>query len=104
LGCAAAVLSVITDGELVYGLEKSQIREQATRQLIELTGLVPVMELPLWAGQFYGAIRASLDAKREMMGNNDFWITAHAKAAGLVLVQQGMRLSTHKGSEDSKLE
>jgi tRNA(fMet)-specific endonuclease VapC len=81
-------------------LEESQIREQATRQLIELTGL----ELPLWAGQFYGAIRASLDAKREMMGNNDLWIAAHAKVAGLVLVQQGTRLSTHKGSEDSKLE
>ena len=53
-----AVLSVITFGELFYGVERSQFREQATRQLAELAGLVPVMELPFRAGQFYGAIRA----------------------------------------------
>ena len=81
-----AVLSVITYGELIYGVEKSQFREQATRQLTELAGLVPVMELPLQAGQFYGAIRAALEAKGEMIGNNDLWIAAHAKAAGLTLV------------------
>src|SRR5712692_2438017 len=68
-----AVLSVITYGELIYGVEKSQSREQATRQLAELAGLVPVMELPLQAGQFYGAIRAALEARGEMIGSNDLW-------------------------------
>ncbi len=81
-----AVLSVITYGELIYGVEKSQFRERATRQLAELAGLVPVMELPLEAGQFYGAIRAALEARGEMIGNNDLWIAAHARAAGLTLV------------------
>ncbi len=81
-----AVLSVITYGELIYGVEKSQFHEQAAKQLTELAGLVPVMELPLRAGQFYGAIRAALEAKGEMIGNNDLWIAAHAKAAGLTLV------------------
>ena len=86
-----AVLSVITYGELIYGVEKSPFREQATRQLAELAGLVPVMELPLQAGQFYGAIRAALEAKGEMIGNNDLWIAAHAKAAGLTLVTNNDR-------------
>jgi tRNA(fMet)-specific endonuclease VapC len=86
-----AVLSVITYGELIYGLEKSRFREQATRQLTELAGLVPVMELPLQAGKFYGAIRAALEAKGEMIGNNDLWIAAHAKAAGLTLVTTNER-------------
>ncbi len=81
-----AVLSVITYGALIYGVEKSQFHEQAAKQLTELAGLVPVMELPLRAGQFYGAIRAALEAKGEMIGNNDLWIAAHAKAAGLTLV------------------
>jgi tRNA(fMet)-specific endonuclease VapC len=81
-----AVLSVITYGELVYGAEKSRFRGQALGQLAELAGLVPVMELPLQAGQFYGVIRASLEAKGETIGNNDLWIAAHAKAAGLTLV------------------
>ena len=86
-----AVLSVITYGELIYGVEKSQIREQAMRQLAELAGLVPVMELPLQAGQFYGAIRAALEAGGETIGNNDLWIAAHAKAAGLTLVTNNER-------------
>ena len=81
-----AVLSVITYGELIYGVEKSQFREQATKQLAELAGLVPIMELPPQAGEFYGAIRASLEARGEIIGNNDLWIAAHAKAAGLTLI------------------
>jgi tRNA(fMet)-specific endonuclease VapC len=86
-----AVLSVITYGELVYGMEKSQLREQAARQLSELVGLLPVMEIPLQAGRFYGAIRATLEARGEMIGNNDLWIAAHAKAAELTLVTSNER-------------
>src|SRR6266705_3240258 len=76
-----AGISVITYGELRYGAEKSQFREQAAAQLSELTGLLPVMELPAEAGEAYGAIRATLEAKGEMIGNNDLWIAAHARAA-----------------------
>jgi tRNA(fMet)-specific endonuclease VapC len=86
-----AVLSVITYGELVYGVEKSQFREQARNRLAELAGLMPVMELPLQAGQCYGAIRAALEAKGETIGNNDLWIAAHAMAAGLTLVTNNER-------------
>ncbi len=86
-----AVLSVITYGELIYGAAKSQFREQAMARLAELEGLMPVMELPLEAGKFYGAIRAALEAKGESIGNNDLWIAAHAKAAGLTLVTNNER-------------
>jgi tRNA(fMet)-specific endonuclease VapC len=86
-----AVLSVITYGELLYGVEKSQFRGQAMKQLAELAGLMPVMELPSEAGQFYGAIRAALEVKGETIGNNDLWIAAHAKAAGLTLVTNNER-------------
>ena len=86
-----AVLSVTTYGELMYGAQKSQFREQATKQLTELAALVPVMNLPLEAGQFYGAIRAALEAKGEVIGNNDLWIAAHAKAVGLTLVTNNGR-------------
>ena len=49
-----AVLSVITYGELVYGAQKSQFREKARRQLAELAGLLPVMELPTRAANSMG--------------------------------------------------
>jgi tRNA(fMet)-specific endonuclease VapC len=86
-----AVLSVITYGELVYGAEKSQFREQARKQLAELAGLLPIMALPSRAGEFYGSIRASLETKGEVIGNNDLWIAAHATAARLVLVTSNER-------------
>lgn len=86
-----AVLSAITWGELAYGADKSQFREQAISQLAELAGLVPVMDLPVLAGRFYGAIRAQLEGKGEVIGNNDLWIAAHARAAGLTLVTNNER-------------
>ena len=49
------------------------------------------MELPSRAGQFYGAIRAALEANGETIGNNDLWIAAHAKAAELILVTNNER-------------
>jgi tRNA(fMet)-specific endonuclease VapC len=85
------VLSVITYSELVYGAEKSQFREQARRQLAELAALLPVMELPMRAGEFYGSIRAALAAEGGMIGNNDLWIAAHARTAGLILVTNNER-------------
>lgn len=77
---------MITYGELAYGVAKSRFREQAGKQLSELAGLLPALELPPQAGELYGAIRAGLEAKGEMIGNNDLWIAAHALAAGLTLV------------------
>jgi len=86
-----AVLSVITYGELVYGVGRSQFREQARGQLTELVSLLPVIGLPMRAGDFYGSIRATLAAQGDMIGNNDLWIAAHAKAAGLILVTNNER-------------
>ena len=86
-----AVLSVITYGELVYGVGRSQFREQARGQLAELVSLLPVIGLPMRAGDFYGSIRATLAAQGDMIGNNDLWIAAHAKAAGLILVTNNER-------------
>jgi tRNA(fMet)-specific endonuclease VapC len=91
LQAGEAVPSVITYGELVYGAEKSQFREQARKQLAELAGLLPIMALPSRAGEFYGSIRASLETKGEVIGNNDLWIAAHATAARLVLVTSDER-------------
>jgi tRNA(fMet)-specific endonuclease VapC len=81
-----AALSVITYGELFYGAEKSSRRELARDQLQELLHWLPALPLPETAAAAYGAMRAELAAKGEMIGNNDLWIAAHAMAAGLTLV------------------
>jgi tRNA(fMet)-specific endonuclease VapC len=86
-----AVLSVITYGELVYGAEKSAQRAAALELLRELAQVLPVQGLPETAAESYGTIRAELERKGEMIGNNDLWIAAHAKAAGLTLVTNNER-------------
>jgi tRNA(fMet)-specific endonuclease VapC len=86
-----AVLSAITFGELVYGAEKSAQRGATLELLRELAQVLPVQGLPETAAESYGTIRAELERKGEMIGNNDLWIAAHAKAAGLVLVTNNER-------------
>ena len=86
-----AGLSVITFGELVYGAEKSAQRAAALELLRELAEALPVMGLPETAAEAYGTIRAELERKGQMIGNNDLWIAAHARAAALTLVTNNER-------------
>lgn len=86
-----AALSVITYGELLYGAAKSQQRLAALERLRELIQLLPALPLPETAADAYGRIRAELESKGEMIGNNDLWIAAHAVAAGLTLVTNNER-------------
>ena len=79
-------ISVIAYGELMYGAMKSSQRESALKRLGELSNALPALPLPEKAAETYGTIRAELEAKGEMIGNNDLWIAAHALAAGLTLV------------------
>ena len=81
-----AVVSVITYGELLYGAAKSAHSTEALERLHELVRLLPAMALPETAAEAYGATRAELESKGEMIGNNDLWIAAHALAARLTLV------------------
>ena len=81
-----AAISVITYGELLYGAEKSVHRTTALERLQELVVLLPALPLPELAAEKYGKVRAELEARGEMIGNNDLWIAAHALAAGLILV------------------
>ncbi len=81
-----AAISVITHGELLYGAEKSVHRGRALERLQELVVLLPALALPESAAEKYGKIRAELESKGEMIGNNDLWIAAHALASGLIVV------------------
>jgi tRNA(fMet)-specific endonuclease VapC len=58
----------------------------ALERLRELVNLLPALPLPATAGEACGMIRAQLESKGEMIGNNDLWIAAHAVAARLTLV------------------
>ena len=84
-------MSVVTLGELRFGAEKSQSRERALTSIQTLTSLISVASLPEAAGEHYGQIRAALQASGQIIGNNDLWLAAHARAAGWILVTNNER-------------
>jgi tRNA(fMet)-specific endonuclease VapC len=86
-----AGISIITWGELLYGAQKSQQRKKVLQLLEEFKTIIPVLTMPETAGETYGAIRAALESKGTLIGNNDLWIAAHAKAAALTLVTNNER-------------
>lgn len=91
LKAGEAGLSVITYGELIYGAAKSANRQQALERLDSLRSFLPVLDMPANTSHEYGQLRAMLEAQGEMIGGNDLWIAAHAKAMGLVLVTNNER-------------
>ncbi|HEX6804013.1 MAG TPA: type II toxin-antitoxin system VapC family toxin [Terriglobales bacterium] len=81
-----AAISIITYGELLYGAEKSAHRWEALERIRSFVQLVPALPIPEDAAQAYGKIRADLESRGEIIGNNDLWIASHAMAARYVLV------------------
>jgi tRNA(fMet)-specific endonuclease VapC len=82
----STAISVITYGELVYGVQKSPDPRKAMMILEELTALIPIVPMAIEVAKTYGAIRSDLAARGELIGNNDLWIAAHAKSLGVILV------------------
>jgi tRNA(fMet)-specific endonuclease VapC len=58
---------------------------------VNFIDLLPALSLPETAAEAYGTIRAELEAKGEMIGNNDLSIAAHARASKLTLVTNNER-------------
>ena len=86
-----AVISVITFGELLFGAEKSAHRTASLERLRELQIFLSVLPLPETSAGNYGKIRAELESKGEIIGNNDLWIASHALSSGLILVTNNER-------------
>ena len=78
--------SVITKAELLYGVEVSPRRAQDAAALAAFLPYVEAMEFNDDAALHYAEIRADLKRRGEMIGANDLFIAAHARALGLTLV------------------
>ena len=82
----AVCISVITKSELLYGVEVSSRRQQDAVALAEYLRHVEVLDFPDEAALHYAQIRAALKARGAMIGANDLFIAAHARAQDLTLV------------------
>ena len=85
------IMSVVTLGELRFGAEKSQSRERALAALSQLESTMQIAPLTEAVGEHYGQIRADLQRADFMIGNNDLWLAAHARAEGWILVTNNER-------------
>lgn len=91
LATGEAVLSLITYGELRAGAERSARRERSLQNLEELIGIFPVMPMSVEVARDYAAIRADLQRQGNLIGANDLWIAAHARAERMTLVTNNER-------------
>ena len=48
--------------------------------------LIPVQTMPIDTGIHYGEIRTFLEKEGKVIGNNDLWIAAHARAINVTLI------------------
>jgi tRNA(fMet)-specific endonuclease VapC len=84
-------ISVITKSELLFGVELSPRRHQDEAALSAFLRYVEVLDFPDAAALHYAKIRADLRARGAMIGANDLFIAAHARALGLILVTNNGR-------------
>lgn len=79
-------MSVVTKAELLYGVEVSPRRDQDDAALAAFLPYVEALDLPDAAAIHYAEIRGDLKKRHAMIGANDLFIAAHARALGMTLV------------------
>jgi tRNA(fMet)-specific endonuclease VapC len=86
LAAGDLAMSIVTYGELIYGAERSTQRQASMSIIARFVEAVPILAMTIDTALHYGAIRAALASRGTPIGNNDLWIAANARAAGLTLV------------------
>jgi tRNA(fMet)-specific endonuclease VapC len=84
-------ISSITLSELFYGAEKSLNRDKNLEAVEEFVSHLDVLPYDAKASQHYGQIKATLEKKGQIIGENDIHIAAHATSQGLILVSNNVR-------------
>lgn len=91
INASRMAISSITLSELLYGAEKSQNIDRNLEAIEEFISHLDVLPYDAKASQHYGQIKAALEKKGEIIGENDIHIAAHAISQGLILVTNNLR-------------
>ena len=84
-------ISSITLSELIYGAEKSLNTDKNLEAVEEFVSHLEVLPYDAKASQHYGQIKAALEKKGQIIGENDIHIAAHAISHGLILASNNVR-------------
>lgn len=79
-------LSVISEGELRYGLAKKPQAKNLRKVVQELLKRIDVLAWNSDVAECYGDLRAQLETRGEVLGPLDMQIAAHASQVGAILV------------------
>jgi tRNA(fMet)-specific endonuclease VapC len=84
-------ISSITLSELIYEAEKSSNVDKNLEAIEEFVSHLDVLPYDAKASQHYGQIKAALEKRGEIIGENDIHIAAHAISQGLILVTNNLQ-------------
>lgn len=84
-------ISVITLGELDFGVWTSTYKDKNRTALNAFLSVVPVVPIEADTAQHYGELRAWLKEQGTPIGPLDTWLAAHALALKLPLVTHNTR-------------
>lgn len=84
-------MSVISLGEIAFGLSRKHLGASKQARIRALLEDVEALPLSSAAASIYGSIKADLLKREEPIGGNDFWIAAHALALEATLVTGNLR-------------
>lgn len=84
-------ISVITLGELEYGIKKSRDPETTRNGVYKFLSGIPVIDFDSKAAQHFGDIFGDLEMKGQRIGDRDTMIAAHARSLGYTVVTNNVR-------------
>ena len=84
-------ISVITYGELEYGIEKSSDPERNRLAIAKILAGIRIVDFDMAAAQHFGELFCRLEKAGQRIGDRDALIAAHARSRGDVLVTNNQR-------------
>ena len=93
LGSLAAddlVMSSVVLGELLVGVRKAGLEEQE-RRIRDVSRQMPLVGINQAEAAEYASIRVDFEQRGQLIGPNDLWIAAQARANNLTLVTANER-------------
>ena len=97
LSPASLCISIVTKGELFFGLAKRPTATRLHRAVHEFLRLIVALPLDDAVMEHYGSLRASLEREGKILAPLDLLIAAHARSIGIVLVTNDGAFSQVEG-------
>ena len=84
-------ISVVTYGELEYGVQKSSQPEKNRTAIRKILAGIRILDLDISAAEHFGDIFFRLEQKKMRIGDRDTLIAAHARSLGYTVVTHNTR-------------